>query len=111
VSSREEVQAWKKERDRKYADGTWVDEIKAWSRAQKDKEAREDFSKYSWETWFNSLSLPELQSLANSWWKVIQYAEGHELLVMRWNQQRLWREILRRQRDHSVSVREAGVAP
>jgi hypothetical protein len=73
-----------------------MDEIHAWYRAEKDKEAREDFSKYSWETWFRSLTLPELRSLADSWWKIIQYAEGHELLVMRWDQQQLHREIMRR---------------
>lgn len=92
-----EREAWKAERDRKYADGSWADEIKAWSRAQKDKAAREDFSKYSWDKWFAPLSLAELQELSDRWWRVIQYAEGHELLVMRWNQQQLHRAILIRQ--------------
>jgi hypothetical protein len=35
-----------------------------------------DFSNYSWDKWFESLDLSELQALSNSWWKVIQYAEG-----------------------------------
>jgi hypothetical protein len=89
--------AWKAERDRKIADGTVFDDIRVWYRAEKDKESREDFDKYSWGKWFEALDLSELRALADAWWRVIQYAEGHELLVMRWNQQQLHRAILVRQ--------------
>ena len=94
VSSRE---AWKDERERKYADGTWMDEIHAWTRAQKDQESREDFGKYSWDKWFERLTLDELQALSDRWFWAIQRSNGHELLVMRWNQQQLNRAILVRQ--------------
>ena len=78
-------------------DHVTMEDIHAWYRAEKDKEAREDFSKYAWDKWFESLTLTELQELSHKWWKVIQYAKGHELLVMRWDQQQLYRAILIRQ--------------
>lgn len=97
MNDREEIKAWKAERDAKYADGRWVEEIKAWSRAQKDKAAREDFAKYSWDKWFERMTLDELQALSQQWFRSIQRSNGHELLVMRWNQRQLNRAILVRQ--------------
>lgn len=74
-----------------------MDEIRAWRRTEDDKTAREDFTKYSWDKWFERMTLDELQALATRWFHAIQRSNGHELLIMRWNQQQLHRAILIRQ--------------
>lgn len=56
-----------------------------------------DFGNYDWTKWFESLTTEELQALRDRWFWAIQRSNGHELQVMRWNQQQLNRAILIRQ--------------
>lgn len=70
---------------------------------------RPDFSVYSWDSWFRSLTSVELDKLRDQWMRVIlKLPFGHELDVMVWDCEQAMNEIRRRRDEVRGADRQAG---
>ena len=54
---------------------------------------------YSWDTWFKSLTVKQLQSTRETWYRAFLRSKGHERNIMMWDIAQI---------DAAITRREAG---
>jgi hypothetical protein len=67
-----------------------------------------DYSKYSWDTWFKSLDMDELHMLRGKWIAAIKRSTGHEHDVLKWDLDQVRAEIVRRELTEAMKAHFQG---